>query len=352
MVPTGLDQFAGESRRCAQPPAPGLLPPRPCTATARTPTTAPTRGLGHSRRRTIRAGRLGAARHGRAGRLRRGPLAARHPGRAGSAAAPADPADRHRQRQHRRHPDPARPGRGPGIVDAVYSGKRSFGFGAAVKSALRQDRRATSGQRDDERTDDDVAPDRSDDSHWLWLLHDDAARRRTRSTGCSPTWPPTRTIDITGPKLLLPRRRQAGQQISEVGVSISGTGRRELQLDPGEIDQGQRDQPHARLGVSTCGMLVRTAVWNDLDGLDPAIPVFRDGVEFGWRAHLNGYRVVTTPSADDHPPPGGPGRSAAPRADRSASGQGGPAARAWWSSPGMRPGRCCRWSGCGWCGAV
>ena len=42
-------------------------------------------------------------------------------------------------------------------------------------------------------------------------------------------------------------------------------------------------------------MLVRTAVWADLDGLDPAIPVFRDGVEFGWRAHLNGYRVVTTP---------------------------------------------------------
>ena len=33
------------------------------------------------------------------------------------------------------------------------------------------------------------------------------------------------------------------------------------------------------------------------DGLDPALPVFRDGVEFGWRAHLNGYSVVTTPSA-------------------------------------------------------
>ena len=68
-------------------------------------------------------------------------------------------------------------------------------------------------------------------------------------------------------------------------------------LDSGEIDQGQRDQPQARLGVSTCGMLVRTSVWTELGGLDPAIPVFRDGVEFGWRAHLNGYRVVTTPSA-------------------------------------------------------
>ena len=44
-----------------------------------------------------------------------------------------------------------------------------------------------------------------------------------------------RTIDVTGPKLLLPRRRQAGQQISEVGVSISGTGRRDLQLESGEM---------------------------------------------------------------------------------------------------------------------
>jgi hypothetical protein len=64
-----------------------------------------------------------------------------------------------------------------------------------------------------------------------------------------------------------------------------------------EIDQGQRDEPRERLGISTCGMLVRTAVWEQLDGLDPALPVFRDGVDFGWRAHLSGYRVVTTPSA-------------------------------------------------------
>ena len=98
-------------------------------------------------------------------------------------------------------------------------------------------------------------------------------------------------------------------------------------LDSGEIDQGQRDQPQARLGVSTCGMLVRTAVWTELDGLDPAIPVFRDGVEFGWRAHLNGYRVVTTPERAGHPPAGGPRRTAAARGDRSAAGQGRPRAR-------------------------
>ncbi len=183
-----------------------------------------------------------------------------------------------------------------GVLDAVYSGKRRFGFGTAVKSALRQDRAAqTSTGADDETT--LLRSVSNDDGHWLWLLHDDASPAPDALYRLLAHVTADPTIDVTGPKLLLPRRRQAGQQISEVGVSISGIGRRDLDLLPGEIDQGQRDQPQARLGVSTCGMLVRTAVWNDLDGLDPAIPVFRDGVEFGWRAHLNGYRVVTTPSA-------------------------------------------------------
>ena len=168
-----------------------------------------------------------------------------------------------------------------GLLDAVYTGKRRFGFGTAIKSALRQDREHG------------VAV-----SHWLWLLHDDAQPAPDSLHQLLSHIRADRTIDVTGPKLLLPRRRQAGQQISEVGVTISGTGRRDLQLESGEIDQGQRDQPQARLGVSTCAMLVRTKVWTELDGLDPDIPVFRDGVEFGWRAHLNGYRVVTTPSAE------------------------------------------------------
>ncbi len=105
------------------------------------------------------------------------------------------------------------------------------------------------------------------------------------------------SIDVTGPKLVLPKSRHSGQRLAELGVSISGTGRRDLQLEPGEIDQGQRDEPGERLGVSTCGMLVRRGVWEDLGGLDPGLPIFRDGVDFGWRAHLRGYRVVTTPLA-------------------------------------------------------
>jgi GT2 family glycosyltransferase len=180
-----------------------------------------------------------------------------------------------------------------GVLDAVYEGSREAGFGAAVKAALQFD---AANLQDDADTI-GLRAVSAQDTHWLWLLHDDAVPAPDALYQLLAHVTTDRSIEITGPKLLLPRRRHGGQPISEVGVSISGTGRRELDLDMDEIDQGQRDQPQERLGVSTCGMLVRADVWQELGGLDPALPVFRDGVEFGWRAHLNGYRVVTTPSA-------------------------------------------------------
>jgi GT2 family glycosyltransferase len=181
-----------------------------------------------------------------------------------------------------------------GVLDAVYQGNRTLGFGAAVKAALQSD---TANLQDDADTIGFRAVS-VHDTRWLWLLHDDAVPAPDALYQLLAHVAADPSIDLTGPKLLLPRRRHGGQPICEVGVSISGTGRRELELDVDEIDQGQRDEPQERLGVSTCGMLVRTAVWEHLDGLDPALPVFRDGVEFGWRAHLNGYSVVTTPSAE------------------------------------------------------
>jgi GT2 family glycosyltransferase len=201
--------------------------------------------------------------------------------------------------------------RATGVLDAVYTGKKTYGFGQAVSAALRHDRAARTGSTATGTFDtgllDTGARDPGGrgegqgwtrDRRWLWLLHDDAIPAPDALYRLLAHVAVERDIDVTGPKLLLPRRRQSNHQLSEVGVTISGTGRRDLLIDRGEIDQGQRDSPADRLGVSTCGMLVRTAVWRDLDGLDPAVPVFRDGVEFGWRAHLNGYRVVTTPDAE------------------------------------------------------
>ena len=70
----------------------------------------------------------------------------------------------------------------------------------------------------------------------------------------------------------------------------------ELGLEPGEVAQGQHE-PADTLGVSTCGMLVRRSTYEALGGFDEAVPLFRDGVEFGWRATLAGHRVVTCPAA-------------------------------------------------------
>lgn len=195
-----------------------------------------------------------------------------------------------------------------GLVDAVYDGETGQGFGASVRSALTQDRasraqdtvrlRSARGRSSTGAGRAPVGADAPDSEHsWLWLLHDDAVPEPDTLRRLLEHVVTDEHVDITGPKLLLPKRRNHAQQLSEVGVSIAGTGRRDLRIDTGEIDQGQRDKPAPVLGVSTCGMLVRQTVWSDLDGLDRAVPVFRDGVEFGWRAQLSGYRVVTTPRA-------------------------------------------------------
>ena len=47
-------------------------------------------------------------------------------------------------------------------------------------------------------------------------------------------------------------------------------------------------------------MLVRQDVWDALDGFDPALPMFRDDLDFCWRAHRAGYRVLLATDAVVH----------------------------------------------------
>ncbi|MGL5406517.1 MAG: glycosyltransferase family 2 protein [Propionibacteriaceae bacterium] len=165
-----------------------------------------------------------------------------------------------------------------GVIDEVIKGKAGSGFGAAVESVLKQGKDTDSAQ-------------------WLWLLQDDAVAAPTCLEQLLVHVGQDRTLDIIGPKLLQPSRRSAGRQISELGVSIADSGKRELMLSPGEIDQGQHE-PAQVLGVSTCGMLLSTEVYRKLQGFDEAVPLFRDGVEMCWRARLAGYKVSTSPKAE------------------------------------------------------
>ncbi|HEY8479585.1 MAG TPA: glycosyltransferase, partial [Spirillospora sp.] len=64
-----------------------------------------------------------------------------------------------------------------------------------------------------------------------------------------------------------------------------------------EFDQGQHDGVRDVLAVGSAGMLVRRDVWDRLGGFDVEYGIFRDDLDFCWRVHAAGYRVVTATDA-------------------------------------------------------
>jgi GT2 family glycosyltransferase len=163
--------------------------------------------------------------------------------------------------------------------DAVFGMEQDTGYGAAVASALQRPAARPAG-----------GP--AGGTEWIWLLHDDcepapdALEQLLAGAGRS------RSAAVLGPKLKDLSDRRV---VREAGITTDRAGRRLTGVEPGEIDQGQHDGNRAVLAVSSAGMLVRRDVWNQLGGFDDNLPLFRDDIDFCWRAHAAGYevRVVT-----------------------------------------------------------
>ncbi|MBW3562566.1 MAG: glycosyltransferase [Actinobacteria bacterium] len=159
--------------------------------------------------------------------------------------------------------------------DRVLIAERDLGFPAAVSMAL------------------DSAVAAGSDAEWILLLHDDLIPEpdmveRLVAQTVDPQ------LGIVGPKLVSyddPRRLQ------QVGMSIDITGRADSGLEPDELDQGQRDRQRPVLYVSSAGMLVRRALFDDLGRLDRRYHVFRDDLDLCWRAWLRGHIVEVVPDA-------------------------------------------------------
>jgi GT2 family glycosyltransferase len=133
-----------------------------------------------------------------------------------------------------------------------------------------------------------------DAAEWIWLLHDDSnpapdALERLLEAAAADS-----AADVLGPKL---REWPSLKRLLEVGVTISGTGRRETGLEAGEYDQGQHDEVRQVLAVNTAGMLVRRRVYDELGGLDDNLPMFGNDIDFGWRAASAGVRTFVVPQA-------------------------------------------------------
>lgn len=130
-------------------------------------------------------------------------------------------------------------------------------------------------------------------SEWVWLLHDDS-NPDPGALAALLDVAESQGADIVGPKL---REWPSLRRLLEIGVTISGAGRRETGLERGEYDQGQHDDVREVLAVNTAGMLVRRSLLEELGGFDHALPVFGTDLDFGWRATRAGHKAVVAPDA-------------------------------------------------------
>ncbi|WP_243057960.1 glycosyltransferase family 2 protein [Nocardioides sp. SR21] len=131
-------------------------------------------------------------------------------------------------------------------------------------------------------------------SEWVWILHDDANPEPGALAALLAAAEADPGADILGPKL---REWPSLRRLLELGVTISGTGRRETGLERGEYDQGQHDEVREVLAVNTAGMLVRRTVLEELGGFDAQLPIFGNDIDFGWRAAAAGHRTLIVPDA-------------------------------------------------------
>lgn len=131
------------------------------------------------------------------------------------------------------------------------------------------------------------------DADALWLLAEDTEPHPGALTALMATLETSRSVAVAGPKLV---EWDASDRIAGLGRTMTRLGR-SVPVVVDELDQGQHDGLSDVLGLDPAAILVRHAVWQALDGFDPALPTVDDGLDLGVRARLAGHRVTVVPEA-------------------------------------------------------
>lgn len=156
----------------------------------------------------------------------------------------------------------------------VLVADRDIGFGAAFAMAL------------------DAAG--AEPSKYVLALHDDAVLAPDAIEILLAAAQADPHLGAVGVKLV---EHEDPERLQSVGWTIDVTGRANSGVDPGELDQGQRDHDRAVLYVSSAAMLLRRSAFLQVGGFDRRYHVFRDDLDLCWRLHLAGYDVEVAPSA-------------------------------------------------------
>ncbi|MET9781909.1 glycosyltransferase family 2 protein [Nocardiopsis alba] len=162
-------------------------------------------------------------------------------------------------------------------ADAIIDLPADTGYGDAIRAALELPRSSTEVRGFDD-----------DATEWIWLIHDDLTPEQDTLERLLEAADQDPRSAVLGPKL---RDWFDRRLLVEAGVTIDGAGRRETGLEQREFDHGQHDGTRQVLAVSSAGMLIRRDVWERLGGFDPALPLFRDDIDFCWRVGGAGLRV-------------------------------------------------------------
>jgi len=168
--------------------------------------------------------------------------------------------------------------------DRVLLSDRDLGFPAAVDAALDLVDAADARVGRAGPGDDDL----------VLLLHDDLELERDAVERLVEALAEDDRVAIVGPKL---RWADDPERLQSVGATIDLTGRVDDGIDPGELDQGQRDGDRRVLFVPTAGMLVRRRVFDELGRFDRRAHAFREDLDLCWRAAVAGHDVEVVPAA-------------------------------------------------------
>lgn len=99
---------------------------------------------------------------------------------------------------------------------------------------------------------------------------------------------------VVGPKLV---HWDDQRMIQSVGVAVDRLGVEMPLADDGEIDQEQHDVVQDVFVLSSACLMVRADLFRALDGFDASLATVGADLDFCWRVHLTGARVVVVPAA-------------------------------------------------------
>lgn len=130
-------------------------------------------------------------------------------------------------------------------------------------------------------------------SQWLWILHDDSAPLENALSEMLKVAELSPSAAVIGPCQV---DWNNSRLIEQQGLTLTPRGAL-FSLVNQELDQSQHDSASDVLAVGTGGMLIKTELYRQLNGLSQSMPPLAADMDLSIRARLAGYRVVVAPQA-------------------------------------------------------